>query len=459
MRQPPRSLLAIDAKTLVSRALKGLFEFSSYSTWNYGHSGPYEVWPTHGSKVNYAIEAGDLKDSSMVMACINWITRTFPQAPIKIMDVGDEDNPEQIKNHPLVQLLRRPNPYYSGLNLWKPTLMDLNLDGNAYWRKVRNGDKRTIALYYEPYWNMRPRRKSGTEFISHYEIWRNREWQEIKSEEIVHFRNGLNPANEMYGLSPLASALREVFTDNEAARFTSSLFMNRGVMGALVSPEIGFQIDDPQRIKQHLTETTTGDRRGEYTVVSVPTRVQWPQIDPSKMVATDARRTPEERVAALLGVPAVVAQLGAGLDKSTYNNFDQAVETAWNSNLLPTYMVIADDLDIQLLPEFGDPAKQDIVFDTSGIKVLQSDNNNHQIQVRLATQAGIFTVNEARLEFGLPPLDGGDFTLPEYLSTRGFAASGTAPLEDADKPEPGDEIAGDIAKALVLSNGHKGDHK
>jgi hypothetical protein len=40
----------------------------------------------------------------------------------------------------------------------------------------------------------------------------------VAKEDIVHFRFGLDPDDDPQGLLPLKSVLREVFTDDEAAR-------------------------------------------------------------------------------------------------------------------------------------------------------------------------------------------------------------------------------------------------
>lgn len=375
-------------------------------SWIWAGPGPRNAAGTYGTTIDYAREAGDLVDNSAVMACLQWVMRTFPQVPMGMVR-RTEGGDEPLPRHPLTQLLMRPNPAYSGRVLWQPTILSLNWDGNAYWRKVRNGAGRTIQLWYEPHWNMRPRRTSRDEFISHYEIYRNRVWERLEVEDVVHFRNGVDPRNDMLGLSPLAAALRDVLGDNEAARYTVSVLGNMGIPGGIVSPDGDYDIADPEALKARLTEVTTGDRRGEYVVLGVPVKIAWPEIDPAKMNTRELRKINEERISALLGVPAVVAGLGAGLDRSTFANFETALYMAYTSNIIPTMLSVADDLDVQLLPEFGDPVEEDIVWDLSDVRALQ-DNETEKANVsNVLYSGGIIKRAEARARHDQPIAEDG----------------------------------------------------
>jgi hypothetical protein len=143
----------------------------------------------------------------------------------------------------------------------------------------------------------------------------------IAPEDVIHFRFGVDPDNIRLGLSPLASVLREVFTDDEGANFTSTLLRNMGVPGLLVAPssdDAQPSDEDVKATKSYLSAMFTGDRRGEPLVMSAPTKIEQFGFSPEQLNLRELRRIPEERVSACLGVPAIVAGLGAGLDRSTY---------------------------------------------------------------------------------------------------------------------------------------------
>lgn len=376
--------------TRVRAAFKTLLiGYDTTSAW-YGRYSP----GYYGGEIDYSSEAGDLGLNSIVMACINWIADNFAGAPVMVTTPKGDDR-EPIKRHLLTQLLERPNPYYSGALLWKPTLYSYHVAGNAYWQKIRSPIGQVIALYYLPHTIVRCQSVDG-EFISYYEVWDGQRHNPIPREDMVHFRNGLRINDRRYGAGDLESALREVFTDNEAARYSAVILRNMGMTGGIVSStDADNPIDDVAAVKAALTAATTGDRRGEWTVVSTPLKIDRPAISPKDMDVAELRRKPEERIPALLGIHPAVVGLGAGLDRSTYSNMEEAFRAAWRNNLIPTQMVLAAELTTQLLPDLGRPNER-VEFDYSGVEALQESRNDAVTRAVAAYNAGLVKRSEAR---------------------------------------------------------------
>src|SRR6185369_11420081 len=75
---------------------------------------------------------------SLVFACVNVRAREVANAgrlgKFRVMREVDHDTYADVAlNHPLVALIRRPNPYFSRWFLWYLTITHLDLTGNAYW--------------------------------------------------------------------------------------------------------------------------------------------------------------------------------------------------------------------------------------------------------------------------------------------------------------------------------------
>src|SRR5688572_12320891 len=95
---------------------------SPWNNWGWGWGGLRRTTFDYGSAV------GDGRGNAAVMACVLWLCRAFPEAPLRIrVRRGKELEEEQL--HPLTQLLARPNRYYSGVLLWHATLADWMLTG------------------------------------------------------------------------------------------------------------------------------------------------------------------------------------------------------------------------------------------------------------------------------------------------------------------------------------------
>lgn len=384
----------------IQAALKGWLFGTGSNYWLGDSTSQWGYSSSYGTTVDYAVEAGELSQNAIIMACIQSIMRAFPEAPMKVMKQTGSGS-EVVPNHKLTRLLKKPNPFFSGRLLWQATVYSLNLDGNAYWLKVRGGGGQVVELWYEPHFTIRCRwGSSGEEFISHYEVARGGKWYRVEVEDVVHFRFGIDPLNIRKGISPLASALREVFTDNQAARFSAGMLKNFGIPGLVISPKGDTLISDPEHIKHLFMAKFTGDHVGEPLVMPEGIEVSMLSFSPEQMNLVGLRRIPEERIPALLSWPAVVAGLGAGLDHSTYNNMDEARQQAYEQNIIPTQMVLSDDLGTQLLPDFGDPETETVVFDLSQVRVLQDDQAKLYERLSKGYDSGWIKRSEARQATG-----------------------------------------------------------
>ncbi len=356
------------------------------------------------------------------MACVGWIQRTYPEAPVMVQKRGTDEEWVSVPESPVLGLLDNPNPYYDGLLLQSAFIADLVISGNAYLLKVRSGAGRPVQLWWtpstliEPAWPV-----DGSQFLSHYDYTPGGSQVRIETQDVVHFRLGIDPDNLRKGRSPLQSLLREVFTDDEAANMTATLLRNMGVPGLLISPEKDSSVSpqDADAVKAYVKERTTGDRRGEPLIIGAPTHVEAFGFNPQQMDMKSLRRIPEERISACLGIPAVVAGLGAGLDRSTYANMAEAREMAYESGIIPLQRIVGSQMKHQLLNEYVDDVdlvNWRVVYDLSEIRVLQEDEDKLSIRTVAQVQGGVCKVVDAQRILGLPEDETQDFYLRSFSS-------------------------------------------
>lgn len=335
------------------------------------------------TRIDYRAEIGDPATNSIVGAVVGWIARNLPQSPIRIVHEGTTDvayQPGPTGPGAMLRVLENPNPYYSGLLQMMATIVDHHCWGNAYWIKERSPAGRVIRLWWVPQHMMEPRWPADdpTVFIGWYEYKVDGRIFTLEPADVVHFRYGIDPRNPRKGLSPLASLFREIFTDDEAANFTASLLRNLGVPGVVLSPSNTTgpltQKQDPEQVKAKFMEKFSGDRRGEPLILTAPTDVKVLSFNPQEMELRQLRRIPEERISANLGVPAGVAQLGAGLDRNTFTNYGEGNVAAYTQGVIPKQQLMAADLDRQLLPDFAgnEAVALDVWFDWTKAPAMQS---------------------------------------------------------------------------------------
>lgn len=393
----------MSVRTVIAKALSRMV-FGRQSPW-LGHMLPR-------SRYNHARDVGDGMSSSVVVAPVLWIARTLPEAPIAVERDGEIE-----RDHAMAQLLRNPNPYYSGHLLQMALAIDLVTDGNAYLLKVRNRMRGPVELWFVPHWLMDSKAPDdGSVFVSHYEYRPLGIPIRVDVSDVVHLRFGMDPQNVRKGLSQLKCLLREVVTDDEASAFTWTLLRNAGVPGLLASPMSENAIipeDEVKPIKEYLKKAVTGDARGEPLVISRPLNVEQFGFNPQQLDLAKLREIPEERVCAVLGVPAAVVGFGSGLAQTKVGaTMSEMREMAYESCIIPIQRLIASELDRQLLPDFEpDPEKCGTVFDLTEVRVLQEDQNRKAVRVNTMVQGGWMTVAAAKKQMGEEVLAGDDVYL------------------------------------------------
>lgn len=379
--------------------------------------------------------------NSAVFACLNVICTAFPEPPLRVFRRQTEGEPKALPDHPLQGLLERPNPYHSVSELWYWVQFAKHVHGNAYLEKVRAGDPaggNVVELWPLSPTRVQPittpeDRRAGV-FISWYEYETEPgKRRRLRPEDVLHFRLGLEDADHRLGCSPLRRLLQEVASDDETTRFMLALLANFAVPGLIVTtPDRTLSQEDADRLKQNIATRFSGDSRGTVGVLNNGATAAQFGFSPEQLDLKALHRVPEERISAVMGVPAIVAGLGAGLDRSTYSNVREAREMFTETKLVPLWNDDAGTVNLQLLPDFDRNRRTFCRFDLTDVRALQEDEDKKYARLDLGVQHKWITVNEARQDVGLPPVEGGDeLTPPAPQLVPGSAQGAPAPRPGA----------------------------
>ncbi len=357
------------------------------------------------TRFDYRREVGDCLDSSVVTAPVQFLQRSLPEARLAVRRRQRGGKLVDLTDHPLLQLVQNPNPFYGDIALWFGTVLSYAIDGNAYWIKVRNGVGRPAELWYIPHWMMEPVPfDDGSGFLSHYRYSPGGVApMRIEADDVVHFRHGINPRNLLKGLSPIDGVIREIFMDLEASNFVASLLRNMGVPGVVISPKGGAMPapEDVEATKAWFQEAFGGDRRGGPLVMGAPTDVHAYGFNPQQMNMSEARDIAEERICACLGVPAAVVGFGAGLQQTKVGaTMSELRKLAWQNGVLPMGRGLVDELKRSLLADFGDAAGLDLYWNTDDVLALQEEEDAQEKRWNERLKSGGFTVYEYRQGLG-----------------------------------------------------------
>ena len=374
---------------------------------------------------------GYLKNA-IVYRCVNEISKGASAVPF-VLKAGDQI----IEEHPLIDLLMRPNPLQSYSEFFSSLFGYVLLSGNAYILKTGSDMGAPKELH-----QLRPDRinikGSGKPIPEKYEYMVNGRVantymidQENGFSELKHIKLW-NPLDDYYGLSPMSAAAVEVDQFNMSSKHNVNLLQN----GARPSGAVIFKPQDDAGFAVNLSESQRQqlitDMNNRFTGANNAGRpmllegdFDWKEmgLSPKDMDFATLKHMSATDIALCFGVP---SQLVGVPDSQTYSNVAEARLALYEETIIPHLRKISSDLNEWLVPLFDD--RLELEFDIDSIPALSERVRKTYENVTSAVREGIMTRNEARERIGLEPLDGADDL---YISANLF------PLGDegVEKPE------------------------
>ena len=384
-------------------------------------------------------EYGDyLATSNGVYVCARIRSQLLASLPVRAYRLT-ADGREAVETGPLVDLLRKVNPYWTFTRLVETTQMSLCAWGSAYWLLERGRGGAPTEI-----WWVRPDRvrvvPSGKGYVARFEYLPPGAAEPIRyaPEEVVWLRYP-NPLEEYSGLSPLAAARIAADTGSAAMKSNRNLFLNGVNAGGIVTPNGGSDLlseGQAQELADLFRRRMKGvDNAHRWMVLRYDAKFTPMSMTPKDAEYLGSMRWNLEEIARAYGVP---LDLIGG--QRTYENVDAAMKAIWVNTVLPEARLLASELTEQLLPMFPGQADE-IAFDESEVDVLQADRQIAWAVAQGQIQTGAITINEWRAEEGMDPLAWGD----ERWAPPGLAGGPAGGEPDGDEPPAGEPPADEPA--------------
>ena len=328
--------------------------------------------------------------------CVKMIAEAAASVPFRLFTNG-----ELASEHPLLDLLAKPNPSHSGRSLMEAFYGYLQVAGNAYLEAALVG-RQLRELHV-----LRPDRMKvipGPEgWPEGYEYTVNgtsvRFSQNRKPVPAILHMALFNPLNDYYGMSPFEAAARSIDIHNAASAWNKALLDNAArPSGALVygakDGEANLTSEQFERLKSELEEAYQGARNAGRPMV-LEGGLEWKQIShsPKDMEHIEARHAAARDIALAFGVPPML--LGIPGD-NTFANYSEANRTFWRQTVLPLAEKTAWQLTNWLAPAFGGDLK--LACDTANLTALASEQE--ALWKRIG-EAGFLSDEEKRQLLGL----------------------------------------------------------
>ena len=383
------------------------------------------------------------RGNEVVYACVREIASTAAEVDLRVEDGAGRPQP----GHGLQRLLQRPNPEQSSFELIEALLTDLLVYGNAFLLKQR-GPEGGTGGGIEALWKLRPDRiqivAGERRLVAGYVHRVGDREMRLAAESVIHLRLP-DPANDLWGLSPVRAAARQIDTDSEASRFVEAFFRNAAVPFGIIKLKRALRGGEPEasRIGRRWSERFRGlFGRFQVGVLDADAEFQRIGLTQEEMAFPELRAQTEARICAAFRVPPVLVGVKVGLDRSTFSNMAEARRFFWENTMLSLYRRLAEKFNAELTPEYGPrPEGLRVAFDFSQVAALRESRESIERSALAGLRAGALTVNDTRRRLGLEPIDDGDRFV-------GGAATGGARLASWAGPDGGTVATLDARPAL-----------
>lgn len=356
-----------------------------------------------------------------VYAGIELIAKAIASIPLYVKDKSSGN--EIIEDHPVIELLRRPNKYQTWSNFIHGIVGFYYLHGNVYIQKTNKQRPKELHLLKPDRVEINVSEENPDEIVS-YTYTLGDEVYEIDPELILHIK-AFNPLSggedDLYGRSPLASASKSIIMNNRAKDWNISLIENNArLSGALVTKE-----KLPEKVKQELRKMINeiySSPENAGRPILLEGGLDWKEMSlrPVEMDWTNVLKISASEICLVLGIPESLLHESAN---SSYATYRIALKDFYYHTVIPLLKKILENLNVWLVVGYG--SNFELTFDIDSIPALSEDAIEVWDRVIRARLAGILSKNEARRFLAQPDVEDDDFYTPVNVYTSDVEKSGS----------------------------------
>lgn len=330
------------------------------------------------------------------IAC-NKLNRQVARLPLKVYERDSQGNKRRVTDHPLVDLLARPQPRWGPIHLKQAMTLPALVHGNSALGKLRERSAAPPSGLKPLRW---PHLEPQVDDSACIYAWKDSLSGEFYApEEIVHF-GWMAPDGDV-GVSPLEQLGVTLRAEDAVQRFAEASF-NNGVRspGAItLPPDAPHNKEFRDSIREEVSSVHGGvDNAFQFMVLGGGADVKDLAQTSQEAELIDVRKVNREEVAAAYDIPPPLIGI---LDNATYSNIETQHGMLYTDVLGPWLVMQEETFQAQLIdPE---PAFEGLFVEYDLSEVLKGDKLKEIQALREAIGTGLMKPNEGRQIQNMPP--------------------------------------------------------
>lgn len=329
---------------------------------------------------------------------VRLIAEAAGAVPLVLQDAG-----QRFEVHPVLELLRRPNPGQGQAELIEALVSQVLLSGNGYVEAVGEGWPGELHVLRSDRVSVVPG-ADGWPAAYEYAVGGRRHRYGMRGEvkPICHVR-AFHPLDDHYGLSPMRAAAGAVDVHNAASAWSKALLDNAArPSGAIVYKSVDGQgslgPDQYDRLISEMESHHQGARNAGRPML-LEGGLDWKPMgfSPSDMEFQKTKEAAAREIAQAFGVPPML--LGIPGD-ATYANYQEANRAFYRLTVLPMIGKVTAALSVWLSDHGGEEIT--LRADLDQVPALAAERESHWKRIG---EASFLSDSEKRAMLGLPPLE------------------------------------------------------
>ena len=323
---------------------------------------------------------------SIVYGCVRIRSNTVAQLPLKIYRKMDKGREEATDNIYWNLLTRKPNGFQTPFQLWQWVVRQLDIHGNAYLKRIRNGLGQTIELWPLNADSVKVQidATSGKPF---YTVLFKGKQDVYPSDQIIHFKG--YSVDGVIGLSTI-DTFRVLFDGYSILEDAGTqIAKNVAKVPNIITHPVNVKDEELRKLKDNWNNGFKGDNAGKTGWLPNTYKVE--QV-PNGLSAQDAqyieqKRFSAQRIAAdIFGIP----QHQLGLSTSpTYASVEQMAIEFVSYTITPILVNLEQTLNDVF---FADDPSLYVKFNTKSL--LRGDDNSRRNMYQFFLTNGCMTPNQ-----------------------------------------------------------------
>jgi len=301
----------------------------------------------------------------------------FTSASIKRIAVDKNGNEIDSNKSKILELLNNPNKEQGRIEFYDEINEYLSLTGNAFIRYVEGigGFGLELKVIASNRVDIVTNKFGFIIHLNYTDF--NGVIHKLDADEILHIKTSnvvdQDRNNRLFGLSPLDPMKPVIESSNEKFSAEASIFKNRGMIGFVSNDTDVPMLEDERQEAQDSFDRGSGGSSKFNSIFVTNTRLRFVQtgMSPTDLKLLDGIVSSLRLICARYSMPSILFN---DTEKSTYNNFEQAIKVSYTDVHIPLANKVDTALSAWLSKKLE--VEETIKVDLTSIEVLKSTTND-----------------------------------------------------------------------------------